>query len=298
MPRLNLLAAFLEGQGRDALRCTLQHEAFHQFAYTAIGTNLPVWLNEGIAQVFEEGLWTGRGFMIGQVAPRRIRQLQLDMSNHRLVPFKDFLLVTDADWAKGLANGTKAASQYDQAWAMTHFLVFATDESGRPKYRSRLIEMLKLIHNGVKAPDAFVQAFSDNIDGFQQRFVEYTRTLQPTREATFAEYQSVMADMLVLLNGDGQRFDDVEAFRQYITQGGYRLRYSKGDSQWSTNNDANVYFRDALGRTMTHEQLYFSTRGGAPLPDLVCRPIDGLQFRTIFHDGFDRIDHETIADGK
>src|SRR5690349_3900844 len=28
----DVLAAFLEGQGRDALRRTLQHEAFHQFA--------------------------------------------------------------------------------------------------------------------------------------------------------------------------------------------------------------------------------------------------------------------------
>src|SRR5215211_1090503 len=36
MPARNTLAAFLEGQGRDALRRTLQHEAFHQFAYSLI----------------------------------------------------------------------------------------------------------------------------------------------------------------------------------------------------------------------------------------------------------------------
>jgi hypothetical protein len=297
MPHRNLLAAFLEGQGRDGLRRTLQHEAFHQFAFTAIGPNLPVWLNEGIAQVFEEGIWTGRGFMIGQVPPRRIRQLQNDMSNRRFKPFRSFLAVTDDDWIKGLSDGNTAAAQYDQAWAMTHFLIFAPDETGKPKYRARLIEMLKLIHNNTKATDAFVQAFSDNIDGFQQRFVEYTRTLQSTREANFAEYQSVLGDMLVLLASDGQRFDDVEAFRKFITDGGYRLRYTKGDSQWSTNNDSNVYFRDAAGQSMTHEQFYFSPRGGAPLPDMICRPIDGLQYRTIFHDGADRVDHETIIEG-
>src|SRR5436305_14477882 len=32
----NLLASFLDTQGRDALRRTLQHEAFHQFAHTVI----------------------------------------------------------------------------------------------------------------------------------------------------------------------------------------------------------------------------------------------------------------------
>src|SRR5881396_318874 len=53
----NLLASFLDGQGRDALRRTLQHEAFHQFAHALLSPDLPVWLNEGLAQVFEEAVW-------------------------------------------------------------------------------------------------------------------------------------------------------------------------------------------------------------------------------------------------
>ena len=51
----NLLASFLGDLGRDSLRRTLQHEAFHQFAHTVISPDTPVWLNEGLAQVFEEG---------------------------------------------------------------------------------------------------------------------------------------------------------------------------------------------------------------------------------------------------
>ncbi|MDB5319690.1 MAG: hypothetical protein JWN40_1321, partial [Phycisphaerales bacterium] len=38
MAAKNQLAAYLDGQ-RDTLRRTLQHEAFHQFAYKAIGAN-------------------------------------------------------------------------------------------------------------------------------------------------------------------------------------------------------------------------------------------------------------------
>ncbi len=82
------LAAFLEGQGPDQLRRTLQHEAFHQFAYSAIGKNLPVWLNEGLAQVFEEGIYDGRVFRIGQVPPRRVRQLQYDVDHNKLIDFQ------------------------------------------------------------------------------------------------------------------------------------------------------------------------------------------------------------------
>src|SRR5262245_57902109 len=36
MPQRNTLAAFLGQQGRDGLRRTLQHEAFHQFAHLVI----------------------------------------------------------------------------------------------------------------------------------------------------------------------------------------------------------------------------------------------------------------------
>src|SRR5688500_8068838 len=96
-----LLAAFLEGQGADELRRTLQHEAFHQFAFTAIGPNVPVWLNEGIAQVFEEAIWTGRGFLVGQVPPRRVRQLRQDIAEQQLIDFRKLLAMTDEQWAAG-----------------------------------------------------------------------------------------------------------------------------------------------------------------------------------------------------
>jgi hypothetical protein len=301
IPSRNLLAGFLEGQGRDGLRRTLQHEAFHQFAFTAIGPRLPVWLNEGIAQIFEEGLWTGRQFMIGQVPPRRIRQLQQDIRDGRLMDFRKFLALSDEQWSRDLRDAPTAASRYGQAWAMTHFLVFAPDENGgdgsQPKYRARLIEMLKLIHAGHRPDDAFVGAFSDNIEGFQRLFVEYARALRPTTEATFLENQTVLADMLVQLRSRGHRFDDPETLRRFLTEGGYRLRYSKGNVQWSSEEDPAAYFRDASGRLMTGQQFIFSLRGGAPLPDMVLRPINGIQFRTIFHDELgDRIDHETLIE--
>jgi hypothetical protein len=156
--------------------------------------------------------------------------------------------------------------------------------------------MLKMLSNGRKADEAFVAAFSDNFDGFEMRFLEFARTLQATPEAAYLEYQSVLADMLVVLDSRGQKFEDIESFRKFLSDGGLRLRYSKGDVQWSTNTDPAVYFRDAQGRTMTGQQFFFSTRGGAPLPDMVCRPIEGMTFRTIFHDEPGKIDHETLIE--
>ena len=140
MPHRNLLAAFLEGQGRDGLRRTLQHEAFHQFAYNAISPNLPVWLNEGLAQLFEEGIWTGNGFWIGQVPPRRIRQLRRDFKNQRIIDFQTFLRLTPEQWAANLTGDHDlGATQYNQCWAMVYFLANAKDRQGKEMYRPRLL---------------------------------------------------------------------------------------------------------------------------------------------------------------
>jgi hypothetical protein len=294
----NLLAAFLEGQGRDGLRRTLQHEAFHQFAASAIGPNMPVWLNEGIAQVFEEGIWIGTQFKIGLVPPRRLRQLKQDLGQQKFMSFKQFLALSDTEWRADFADASTSASRYSQAWAITHFLIFASDENGAPRYRPRLNQMLRMLDKGQSAEEAFVEAFSDNYDGFEQRFLEYTATLTPTPEAVILENQSVLADMLVVLESRGQKFDDVEAFRKFLDNGGLRLRYSKGDVQWNTDTGPAAYFRDAQGRPLSRDQLYFSLRGGAPLPDIVCKPMKGLTIRTIFHDEPGKVDHETIIEDK
>ena len=298
IPRRKLLAAFLEGQGRDGLRRTLQHEAFHQFACRAIGPQLPIWLNEGLAQIFEEGIWTGSQFIIGQVPPRRVRQLGQDMRERRLTEFRKFLSMSDLAWSEGLRDRTGAATQYNQAWAMAHFLIFAPDEDGDPRYRARLVQMLGLIHKQVDAQKAFSTAFSDNIDGFQQRFVEYARDLRPSPEATFLENQTVLADMLVSLKARGVTFDDIKLFRKTVEKSCLRLEYERGLLRWSSASDPKVYFLDSLGRSMDGDQLYFQSRHGAPLPDMVCRPLDKMQFHTIFYDVGDRVEYEVLTEGR
>ena len=282
----NLLAAFLEGQGRDALRRTLQHEAFHQFAHAAISPDMPVWLNEGMAQLFEEGIWTGEGFWLGQVPPRRIRQLQADLTNRRLKRFDHLMCVTPEQWAATLAGDHAAgATQYNQSWAMVHFLVQATDAAGQARYRARLLRMLDHLHAGRDGRSAFEQAFSANTKGFEDRFVEYARTLTATPEASLIERQEVLADLLMELRRQGRTFERVADLRAAAVRARYTLRYSERGMEWTSDPDVNTYFRDAAGHLFDAGRLYFSARAGAPLPDLVCRASDRLQFRTRFHAG-------------
>ena len=294
LPSRNLLAAFLEGQGRQQLRRTLQHEAFHQFAYNVISTDLPVWLNEGLAQLFEEGLWNGNGFLLGEAPPRRVRRLQMDLKGDRLLTFSTLLPMSDEQWARRLcANEDDGAVQYNQSWAIVHFLVMAQNSRGEFLYRPRVVEMLRYLHEGNSPARSFQLAFGSNVAGFQDRFVEYARTLRPTPEATMIENQGVLADLLVDLAKEGKHFEDVESFHKYVIHGHFKLHYHVGTLEWDTNPDFNVYFSNLDGGRWASDDLYFSTRSDAPLADLVCRYSGNLTLRTRFYDsGQNRLDHD------
>lgn len=297
----NLLAAFLEGQGRDALRRTLQHEAFHEFARQSISPNMPIWLNEGMAQVFEEGIWTGERFLIGQVPPRRLRQLQDDIENKRLIAFEEMLAMTPEKWSVALGAEDRAggATQYNQSWAMVHFLVQAKDAAGRDKYRARLIRMLELLHDGKSDQVAFEKAFSGNMKGFKDRFVEYATTIQATPEAKMIERQEVLGDFLIELKNRGQTFSRLADVRDVAVRSNFSLVYSDGRGMtWTTHPDVSIYFADAEGRPLGPGDLFFQASRGRPLPDVICRASGRLQLRTRFYSSRDqkKLEREVLVE--
>jgi Protein of unknown function (DUF1570) len=298
MPSRNALAAVLENQGRDNLRRTLQHEAFHQFAAEAIRYPLPMWLNEGIAQYYEEGLWTGEGFSVSQVPPRRVRQLQSDIKAGRLMDFEAFTRMTPDSWGQALASrsATRGATQYNQAWAMVQYLLSTNDAAGEPM-RNRLLQMLDLIHGGTDPDEAFVQAFSANYKGFTERFLDWAAKLQPTEEATYIERQGVLADMMAAMKQEYDRsYEEVEDFRKAVEKAKLEIHYSKGQIKWSSGKDTSLYFVKMNGSPFSGRELYLQARRGAPLPDIVCRCLPNSLLRTRFYMAGKQIEHELLIE--
>jgi hypothetical protein len=302
MPGRNALVSFLEGQGRDELRRTLKHEAFHQFAHVAISPKMPLWLNEGLAQVFEEGIWTGDGFLLGQVPPRRLRQLKNDLKNRDLILFDEMMSMSHEKWQEGLTHrgSRRGATQYNQCWAMVHFLIQAKDAAGGEKYRRRFIQMLQLLHGGAEGRAAFEQAFSSNLTGFQSRFAEYAHALQATPEATMIERQEVLGDILISLKRHNWTFDRLSDLRDAAVRSNFSMTYyNHHGMRWSTDPDVSVYFSDSQNRVLDERDLYLDPRASAPLPDIVCHATDRLQLRTRFHPSTDeerKIEREVLVE--
>ena len=297
MPARNALTAVLAGQGRDTLRRTLQHEAFHQFAYNVIEQDLPTWLNEGIAQYFEEGLWVGNGFITGQIPPRRVRQLQADIKAGRLMDFEKFMKMSPDTWAMALKSRSQSrgATQYNQAWAMVQYLLSANDPLGKPM-RHRVVKMLDMIHDGKDADQAFAEAFSANYKGFNDRFLDWAGKLQATDEASYIEHMGVLGDMLVAMDGYGKAFGDIEPFRKDVEKAQLEIRYSKGQIKWSSGKDTNLYFRRLGGEPFAPADLLLQPRRGSPLPDIVCRCLPNIVLRTRFYTAGDHIEHELLIE--
>jgi len=263
LPSRNQLVSYLDGQ-RDTLRRTLQHEAFHQFAHKALGPNVPVWLNEGLAQLFEEGIWTGEGFLMQQVPPRRLRQLQSDIKNNKLLPLKTILELSPDQWAANLSKDAGAGTiQYNQAWAMIHYMAYG--DSG--KNGLKLVEMLRALTRGKEGLPAFEDAYGANLTAFRNGFERYASSLQPTEESTLIDRHEVLTDLCAQLADRGKTFRDVAEFRKLVDSYRYKLRYTRGQVSWTA--DPGSYFRDGNGRAYPQETLFFDARPGGPLPDLV-----------------------------
>jgi hypothetical protein len=259
-----------------------------------------------MAQVFEEGVWTGDGYLLGQVPPRRVRQLKSDLNradNYGFIPFSELMAFTPERWGTVLnTDRRKAMTEYNQSWAMIHFLVHAKDPAGREKFRGMFLGMLDLLRDGKSGEDAFAGAFhGGNIKGFQDRFAEYARDLGPTPAASMIERQEVLGDFLIELKRQGRTYSQVSDFRKVAVRGRMSMQYF-GDHGlgWSTDPNTEIYFCDANDRPLGDSEMFFSestSAHNAPLPDLVCRGGDRFQLRTRFYYGLtDRIERDVMIE--
>ena len=66
----------------------LQHEGFHQFAFNHIGEALPTWINEGLAQYFEDAIIVGDKMTTGLANARRVEQVKQALEDGRAMDFK------------------------------------------------------------------------------------------------------------------------------------------------------------------------------------------------------------------
>jgi hypothetical protein len=111
---------------------TLYHEAFHaylaNFAFPPSRGEVPRWLNEGLAQVFEEAYGDGE-LQVGRIEPARLEKAQAA----ELVPLADLVRSAPAQFVVAHGQERQTADRYYlTSWALAHYLMFERRVIGTP----------------------------------------------------------------------------------------------------------------------------------------------------------------------
>jgi hypothetical protein len=187
---------------------TVQHEGFHQFAHAVIGGEMPTWLNEGLAEYFGESIFTGDGFVTGVIPPWRLSRLKQEIAGARLKSMREIMDISAQKWADEMK-----IQNYDQAWAMVHFLVHGEDQ----KYQPGFSDCIRAMANGGLFDEAWNSSLPP-VDLFEQRWKTWWTAL-PERPTTVLYGKAAVATMTSFVArayASKQTFSDFAAFRSAV----------------------------------------------------------------------------------
>lgn len=141
----------------------VQHEGFHQFAAAVIGGDMPIWLNEGMAEYFGQAYFTGDGFQSGLMPDWRSKRIKSEINGGKFKTVRQMMALSHQQW-----NAEMDVTNYDQAWSMVQFLAHA--ENG--KYQKAFAGFMIALNRGTQWPKAW-QANFGSADGMEEKWKAY-----------------------------------------------------------------------------------------------------------------------------
>lgn len=239
---------------------TVQHEGWHQFAHAVIGGDIPVWVDEGLAEYFEEAIFTGDGFVAGVIPQHRLERLRAQIKGNRLKTLPEMMVLERMAW-----NHNLSPANYNQAWSMVHFLAHANGGKYQPRFDGFLRDVsLK----GLSWERAWLGNFDADTTAFERAWRIYWEEMpdHPTSRLYARARVAIMTSYLARATSRGQTFPDAAAFLVAARAG--RLEAHPAD--WLPPSPLESALRgvDELGR-------WSLRRDGRKTPALVCTLTDG-----------------------
>ena len=203
----------------------IQHEGFHQFVHQVMTGRLPVWVDEGLAEYFGEGVWTGDGMVTGVIPPGRLKRIRRLIQEANVLPFADMLDMTRKEWGDDLD-----VRNYDQAWSMVQFLVAA--DGG--KYCQAFVDYINDVARGGSVRTAFQARFGRDSKAFQSRYEQWWAALG--EDATSDRYDeaatATLTSFLARAEYLKKKFDSAEEFLAAVKEGALQVDAEKHPQLW------------------------------------------------------------------
>ncbi|ADB18471.1 hypothetical protein Psta_3816 [Pirellula staleyi DSM 6068] len=118
-----------------AMISRLRHEAFHAYLDSSVfpraSHHVPIWLHEGLAQVFETAVLDGDSLRVDAPSPARLRSLAHDLTTAEALPLAR-LLESEQDAFLGSHRQAARDQHYLYAWGVAYHLAFEQRLLGSP----------------------------------------------------------------------------------------------------------------------------------------------------------------------
>src|SRR6185503_17465547 len=133
--------------------------AVHEFTHLLVkhsGGEVPIWFNEGLAELYSTLKPLGKKVQIGDLKPRYL----LELRESKWLPL-DALVSVDKD-SPYYNERNRAGVFYAESWALTHMLNLS------PQYRPQFSKFVSLLASGLPATNAFWQAYAKTLAQVQK----------------------------------------------------------------------------------------------------------------------------------
>ena len=166
-------------QATQLLFATLYHEAFHAylagFVYPARAGELPRWLNEGLAQIFETAQIDAGELRIGHADAARLSRARDALKKGTLVPLTDLLRSEKKQFALGHIGDRQVSDRhYLTSWATAFYLTFDRRLLGS----AALDKYVQALQDGTDAKAAFEELVGQPLPQFEADFRKFLHLLQ------------------------------------------------------------------------------------------------------------------------
>lgn len=156
----------------------LYHEAFHayldQWVFPSDRYHVPRWLNEGLAQIFENAFVEVDELRIGRIDEKRLLNIQDEVRRGRFMTIREILQgPAQQFFVRHTQESFEANRQYNASWALTHFLTYDLRLLGNPA----LVEFVSSPANGDEVK-RFEKMVGIPIEQCEQRWKAYLLRLR------------------------------------------------------------------------------------------------------------------------
>ncbi|GAC1702853.1 MAG: hypothetical protein NVS9B4_09240 [Candidatus Acidiferrum sp.] len=165
------------------------HTVYHEYMHAILHLNfddLPLWLDEGIAEFYGNSVLHEKEARVGQIDPGHLYILQ----QNRLIPIDVLLGVDHKSPFYNEAN--RASVFYAESWALVHFLVL--DKQARDhQLLAKFLDVFARTHDQLRAArEAFgdLKAFGDVLNRYARQSGFYTGTLKPPTDLLSQDYRT------------------------------------------------------------------------------------------------------------